>query len=96
MPFIFSFRIKFKVCFIFCEIRLQKNSGPLHQSVLFRLYSSYLFKEKAHNIYLIDFIFLPFPIYNVTYSGKDGLGGTWGNMNSSGSSAIYPGSVSSA
>lgn len=61
MPFIFSFRIKFKVCFIFCEIRLQKNSGPLHQSVLFRLYSSYLFKEKAHNIYLIDFIFFAFP-----------------------------------
>lgn len=54
-----------------------------------------LFKEKPYNIYLIDFIFLPFPIYKVTNSGNDGLGVTSGKRNSSGTSVKYSGSISS-
>ena len=60
MPFIFSFRIKFKVCFIFLRDTAAKNSGLLHQSVLFVFIKVSFFKEKSHNIYLIDFIFLAF------------------------------------
>ena len=61
MPFIFSFRIKFKVCFIFLRDTAAK------EYVVFYINPSYFvfikvsfFKEKSHNIYLIDFIFLAF------------------------------------
>lgn len=74
MPFIFSFRIKFKVCFIFYEIRLQKNSGLYINPSYFVFIKVSFFKEKSTISILLILSFLPFPIYNVTYSGKEGLG----------------------
>ena len=79
MPFIFSFRIKFKVCFIFfARYGCKKNSGLYINPSYFVFIKVSFFKRNPTISILLILSFLPFPIYNVTYSGKEGLGGDFG------------------
>lgn len=80
----------------YCGARLQRHSVPLRPPARHLHAPSLLFIQEADNIYLVQLILFPLPIYKVAHRGLAGLGSVSGNSYIAMSSEMYSGTRSSA